>query len=134
MPYDIQITEHNGIYTRYYGEVSDQELYVAAEQKLANPRIISIDYLLSDYSNVTEFNVTATGIRSLAELTEPFATKKPDLIIVSIMPKDIQYGYARMFQAYVADEKTGWQTYVAKTEQDAKAKLEEFLSLKFKQN
>lgn len=73
--------------------------------------------LLSDYSEADVEKVTAEGLRLVASLFRGFEDNYPGVLWISIMPTDLKFGLARMWQAYA--EKIFSNTHVVRSRDDA---------------
>lgn len=74
--------------------------------------------LLSDYIEADPENVTADGLRLVASRFRGIEKKYPEVHWISIMPTDLKFGLARMWQVYV--EGLFSNTHVVRSRGDAK--------------
>ena len=130
MPYSITYNKDDGgVITNYSGILNGESIINATKERLASTRDIkSYRYFLSDYSEVTDFNVSSKTVQKSAQLALQFSKIIPKLHLVIIMPTDLKYGIARMWQSYATDEVTGWKTKVVKTRKQATKWIEENLN------
>jgi len=72
--------------------------------------------LLSDYSEADVEKVTAEGLRLVASRFQGFEDNYPGVCWISIMPTDLKFGLARMWQSYA--EKLFSNTHVVRSRDD----------------
>jgi hypothetical protein len=82
--------------------------------------------LLSDYSEADVEKVTAEGLRLVASRFQGFEDNYPGVRWISIMPTDLKFGLARMWQAYA--EKLFSNTYVVRSRDDAEKIISSIIS------
>lgn len=115
-----------GYFTDYSGTVSNEDLFSSAEERLAfleknNP----VRYFLSDFSDVDIFEVTPDAVIRLADIATKASKINDQIILIAIVPTDLQYGTGRMWQSY--SNEANWKTYMARTKADAETWLAEHL-------
>lgn len=59
--------------------------------------------MLSDYSEANVEKVTADELHSVASLFQGFEDNYPGVFWISIVPTDLKFGLARVWQAYAQD-------------------------------
>jgi hypothetical protein len=94
----VQVAVDRGrklVITSYSGEVSDADVASQiSEIKRSAP--YDPDYrAITDFTAVTQFNISTNQIREVAETQSPLAESKR----VMVAPSDVAYGTSRMFQA-----------------------------------
>lgn len=130
MPYKIDFLENKkGIITTFSGVVTDEELFDSAvERVLSGHDLNDFNYAISDFTEVTYFKISTDGIKANAEQAIDFSKYNKNFILVAVMPEDLEFGMARMWQAY-ADE-SSWTSNVVKGMNVAKQWIEEQLVIK----
>lgn len=127
MTFKTRFNENDGgFFTTYSGTVANSDIIASAEERLAflkknNP----VKYFLSDFTDVDEFNVTSDGVIKLADIATNASKVHDDLMLVAIVPNDLEYGTGRMWQSYTNE--SNWKTYMARTREDAEAWLNQHL-------
>ena len=118
--------DDGGFFTNYSGTVSDEDVLNSAGERLTflnnkNP----VKYFLSDFSDVDVFEVTPGAVIRLADIATKASKINSEIILVAIVPTDLQYGTGRMWQSY--SNEANWKTYMARTKADAETWLAEHL-------
>ena len=123
MPFFIEWTdEDRTVLCSGSGVVTGREILGAMETCLDRPeRIRSLLRATVILSGITELEVSADEVRRIASIDARLAAQNPRAAVAIVAPKDSVFGFARMWEAYVAD--TGWQTGVFRTLSDAEAWL-----------
>jgi len=119
MTYVITFKEkEGGVFTHYSGTVTDADIIKSVKERLLLvEKLKPIKYFFSDFTDVDNFNVTSTGIQTIADIATRASKINNDIILVAIVPSDLEYGMARMWQAYSDD--MNWKTYLARTKEEA---------------
>lgn len=130
MPYSITYNKDDGgVITNYFGIINGESIIDATKERFASTRDIkSYRYFLSDYTEVTDFNISSETVKKSAQLALKFSKINPHLHLVIVMPTELKYGIARMWQGYANDDVTGWKTKVVKTRLEATKWIEENLN------
>ncbi|MCP5060203.1 MAG: hypothetical protein GY937_26180 [bacterium] len=81
---------------------------------------------LVDFSKAETGDVESAHVRRLAELARDTSEWVPRLAVAFVAPADLDFGYARMWEA-LADE-TGWDVRVFRTSTQATSWLDEVAS------
>ena len=74
-------------------------------------------YSLSDYSAVTEVDVSNASIQALAELCIQASKINPYPVVAIVAPSDLAFGLARMTETLISE--TYWKTEVFRSRQEA---------------
>jgi hypothetical protein len=121
MPYSVEYIEKEfGLLIHWEGTVLGDEVIRSYHERFSSPeRLKKLRYVLTDYSKVSDFDMTPDDIKSIADITNQAAISRSRVYAVAVMPIDIAYGLARMFQAYAVDDDTGWFTFVTRTRKEA---------------
>jgi hypothetical protein len=119
MSYDITYLEdEGGVITTYSGIVTDNDMIQCGKARFSSDdRIKSYRYFISDFTNVTEFNVTSDGLRSIADIAINASKLNKRLLLVAVLPTDFQFGMGRMWQTL--SEETGWKIQMVRTPAEA---------------
>jgi len=83
--------------------------------------------IISDYSDVTEFNVFANGIREVADSTLRVSIDLPDISVAVVAPTPTIFGSSRMWEVYC--NKSSWTNNTFKTREAAESWMRENLDI-----
>ena len=116
MAYIITFNDkEDGVLTTYTGTVTDDDMINCAKERLSLVGMLkSIKYFLSDFTDVDDFLVTPTGIKTIATIATTASKINNELILIAIVPSDLEYGMGRMWQAF-----SNWKSYMARTKEEA---------------
>jgi len=119
MAYVITFNENDGgVFTTYTGTVTDDDMINSAKERLSLVENLNpIKYFFSDFTDVDNFKVTPSGIQVIATIATTASKINNDLLLVAIVPSDLEYGMGRMWQAY--SDELNWKTYMARTKEEA---------------
>jgi hypothetical protein len=88
MPYeDEQLDEGRGLLRVWTGVVTVNEVIAASSDYYAHEDWTKLEYVIADYSGVTEVQATAGQIRKLSILDANIANFKPLLVIAIVAPR-----------------------------------------------
>lgn len=136
MPYSIDYIENeSGLIVNWSGIARGEEVIQSYHDRFSPlERLTTLRYIITDYSGMESFDMSNAEIKIIAEISNEAAKHNTDLYAVAVMPSDIGYGMARMYQSYVDDDVTGWHTMVTRTRQEAETWLIKMLdnNLSFK--
>ncbi len=121
MPYTIEYIERDrGIIVYWTGVVTGPELIKSYRERFSDiERIKTLRYVITDNSQITDYNVSENDIFTICRITNDAAAGyNSNVYAAAIMPTDISYGMARMAEAYTNKDKTGWQTFVSRSRED----------------
>jgi len=82
------------------GSLTEAELLSVYKTSLADPRISAGTPELIDLRNVERFEVTAKGVRELAELETKHEDKIGPAPVAVLVPSNHIYGMVRMYQTF----------------------------------
>ena len=120
MPYKMIFTDDGGVITTYSGEVTDTDLLESGEEKNRNrDRVIKCHYAITDLSAVERFPVSVGSIKNNAGLSSNFFSENRDGLVVFVLPTDLEYGMARIWQAYA--DADGKRSKLCRTRAEAEA-------------
>jgi len=119
MPYSIEyIEEEDGVIVMWEGVVRGPEIIRSYEDRFSPvERLIKTRYIITDYTSVSDFDMSKDDVQTIAHISNSASAHNKHLYGVAIMPGDVGFGVARMFQAYTDD--TGWRTKVTRTREEA---------------
>lgn len=119
MPYEIRYSENpNGVTTYFTGVLTDQEIIKSCEDRIASEeKIRDLHFIKDDLLDVTEFRVSSETIQTCASFALKAAEINMRLVHVAIVPTDLVYGMARMWQAY--SDGTNWNQNIFKDRKEA---------------
>ena len=125
MPYEISYKKaEGGVIVTYFGVVTDETLVDSIGDRFPSEEAIkNTRYFISDFTDVTEFQVTPKGIKYSASAVIEASKINRNIFIIGIIPDNKVYGMARMWQAYTEVEITGWETIFFKTNEEAEVWL-----------
>jgi hypothetical protein len=70
-----------------------------------------------NFTSISRLNISASDVRQIADLELRMADVQPHASVAIVAPTDVAFGMRRMWQ--VLTEKTGWETMVFRTRQEA---------------
>ena len=104
MSYSILYQDDGGVITTYSGVFTDDELLQSARERTTPiERVDSYRYLLSDFTDVTDFKISTEAIRDVAVLTDRMTQRNPRIQVALVLPTDVEYGTGRMWQSLAKD-------------------------------
>jgi len=121
MPYSIEYIEKDeGLIILWSGDTTSKELVQSYHDRYSPlERFKKLRYVIIDYCQVASFNITPGDIKIAADLSNDIAVHNRGLYAVAVMPTDLGFGMARMFQSYADDDKTGWHTRITRSREEA---------------
>jgi len=126
MPYLISYQTDGGVLTTYSGIVTDNDMFCCIKERTSShDDLEKYRYFLSDFTDVDKFDVSSGAIKTIADLTVQASMVNESLIIVVIVPTDLEYGMARMWSAY--SDESNLRLYMARTKEEALKYLNEQL-------
>jgi hypothetical protein len=134
MPIFVKITDGGlGFIMKGEGIITGQELLDAVSYRFASEeRIKNYVYGISDYTEVTDSQISSAEVKIVAERDKKVAAINPNLVIAIAAPKDVMFGLSRMFQVYA--EETGWDITVYRNLEEAQSKIREKIKEKYGQD
>jgi hypothetical protein len=123
MPYiSSYVDGGKGMHKTGTGVVTGAELFaVALSDPMDEARARQLRYGLSDFSGVTDMQVTPGQIRQLVEINRKMASLTPGGIVAVVAPDALSYALSRLWHTLSDD--LGWTTNVFHTRPDAIAWL-----------
>jgi len=96
MPVHISIDRSRQlVVTTYSGDVTDADVVRQISEIKQQAPYGPAYRVITDFTQVTQFNISSSEIRSVADTESPLA----DAMRVMVAPSDIAYGTSRMFQS-----------------------------------
>lgn len=119
MPYEITYFETDGgVLTKYYGVVTDSDIINSMKERFSSDdKVSSYRYAMTDCSDVEKFEVSPEVMKESAETSKKVSIINKNIVVVAIMPTDLEFGMGRIWQAY--SYQTGWNTKIVRTRKEA---------------
>lgn len=118
MPVEYTHIAGKGLLLKGRGRVRGKDI---AEIKSAiyetRRKIKSIAYQICDFTEVKEVNLSVEDVRKIASQDEKASEINPSMLIAVVGEKDVVYGFARKWEAYV--DKQHFETRVFRNLEDA---------------
>lgn len=106
------------------GIVTGQDLIDASEETFGpEERLKQIRYALVDFTHIDGVSILPADIREKAILNGRAARVAPDAVVALVAEKDLMFGLARVWDAYV--ERLSWETEVFRSVGDAESWIRE---------
>ncbi|MCK5689199.1 hypothetical protein KAI87_08010 [Myxococcota bacterium] len=130
MPYEITYIDNDaGVVTRYFGIFSDDDQCQSlADKTVSEEKARGLRYSISDYTDVTKMEITPAGVAKNAHAAVKLSEINKDLLVVLIVPSQLEYGMGRLFQAR-SDQST-WKTKLVRN----RAQADEWINEQLGQN
>jgi|GEM_PF-3248619 len=107
MPYEIS-WEDAGVRYRFWGDVTDQELTDSALTARANPRFDSINYMIGDFSEVTDFPLSSLTVRETATRDRNSSETNPAVRVAIIGGMVLTRGLANLYRLSMEAQGSSW--------------------------
>ena len=120
-----------GAIIRGEGRVEESELLAALKEHLFQDpeKFRRYRYSLSDYSEISELDLSTQAIETIANYCREASAVNPDAIVTIVAYRDFLYGLSRMWEAWLAD--TDWETMIFRTREEAEAWLRQRVEEKY---
>lgn len=121
----------NGVVLRAEGSLTSDELIQARDMLLHNvDQLATLGFLLFDLRDAMLAELTTSDLLDLARVDQALARYTPPGMAVAIVAqRDLEYGLARMWEAFVAGK--GWETMVFRSRKEAEHWIRERVQEKF---
>ena len=96
MPFE-NVWEENGVYRKYHDHVSGKEILQAMEDVHGHKLFDSIRYVVNDFLNVTECELTASDVVTLAALDRAAALSNPHIKIAIVATEPTIQMFANLY-------------------------------------
>ena len=96
MPFE-NIWEENGVYRKYHDRVNGEEVCQAMEDVHGHELFDSVRYVINDYLNITECDLTTSDIVSLAALDRAAALSNPHIKIAIVATESTIHMLAKLY-------------------------------------
>jgi hypothetical protein len=116
MAHEIRFTP-DGADVRFTGATTGDEIVGAKVDALAHFPGGTLRFLLFDLSGSERLDIPTLDVRRVARVDREYAETHPPFAIAVVAPDDLEYGLARMWQAFVDD--TPIQSVVARSRPEA---------------
>ena len=124
-----RLDKGSGFLSVAYGSVTTTEIKNNIKKIFLSEEIFrKYTYGLIDFSETDNVTVTNHDIRKMAEQNIKEGYVNDHLIVAIVVEKDIDYGLARMWEAYITG--LNWESYVFRSRQEAESWIKE--KVKFK--
>ena len=115
-----------GVITVYTGSITDEDVIRSSMAKSSLvEKLKSYSYAITDLSEVEKFAMTSEGIQDNVEIISKIFKANPEILVALVVPRNVEYGMARMWQAYA--DKYDIKSYVARTREEAEKWVRENL-------
>lgn len=123
MPYkNIYRESDGGVITIYSGVVTDEDFIQCVKEKLTSAeKLKSYRYMVTDCTDVTEFNVSVEVMKEYAGMGSAGFATNPELFFIAILPTDLEFAMGRMWQAYA--DSGNQRSRLVRTREEAEAIL-----------
>ena len=91
--------EETGVYRNFYDCVTGEEILASNFKLQADPRFESIDYVINDFTNVTDHSISIHDTSTFAKTDEIAAHNKVTLKIAIIVTKKDLFDLADAYQS-----------------------------------
>ena len=111
--------------------MTDQEYIDALTKQLTqdDQKLKKYRYCLSDWTEVTEVDLSTNAITRIAWLSKKAAEINPDVVVATVANQDLTFGLSRM--AHALRGETAWENEVFRNLQDAETWIRERLKIKY---
>ncbi len=123
MPFKI-IEQNDGskILTKYFGLLTTTDIENSYSERFTDPeKIKKYKFIISDYTEVSETNISDIDIKKLSRIYKEASLVNQNVSVVAIMPTDLLFGLARMWQAYI--DSIPWEHTVVRSLEEAESFL-----------
>lgn len=91
------IWEKQGVYRKYNGRVTGKEIRQAVEEVEGDARFESVRYVISDFLDVTEQDISPQDIEIIAAIDKAAAITNPDIKVAVVATSQAIQGMASMY-------------------------------------
>jgi hypothetical protein len=109
-----------GVMITATGFLSEEEYLDSLRQHLTQDRekFKRYRYSLSDFSDLTGFEIRTSAVRTVADLCRSAARVNPDMVVAVVAAQDAAFGLSRMWEA-LSDE-GAWEIHVFRKREEAR--------------
>jgi len=108
-----------GILRVWTGVITADEVIRATADYYAHENWKKIDYVIADFSGVTQVIGASDSVRDLVKADERISSLIPELAIAVVAPSDLLFGLSRMWE--MLNQRIGWKLCVFRTRPEAEA-------------
>ena len=112
------VWEPRGVYKRFYGHVTGDELMEAVTQVEGDPRFDDLRFVINDFLEISGFAVTEDNVLMVSAIDNAASTSNPN-IIIAIVAADLQI--QALARLYAVAPLTVYPTEIFLTIHDARA-------------
>ncbi len=120
MPYEID-WQPLGVAYRFSGVVSDEDLRAATGEVNASPVLLTMKYLIADFSVIEEFDVSSETVRMIADSDSKASKTNPDVKVAIITTALLMRGMSNMYAITHQLSEGSWTTKLFESEEDARS-------------
>lgn len=127
MPFSISRLPDGGVHVRYFGKVGGEDVLAAQEKNYGKSpnAVLAYPYVCGDWTEAEEVAIPTHILRKAAFNSRAALEANPNLLIVSIVPRDFVFGLGRMWQGFLSD--AGSRTMICRSREEAEAWLRQNL-------
>ncbi len=123
MPYEID-WQPLGVAYRFSGVVSDEDLRAATAEVYASPLLLTMKYLIADFSLIEEFAVSSATVRMVADSDSRVSKTNPDVKVAIISTAVFMRGMSNIYAITHQLYEGSWTTKIFECEEDARSWVE----------
>ena len=116
----ITTWEKNGLYNRYVGQTTVDELISSSLKISGDSRFDNLKYIISDWSDSEPAGMKAEDVEKLICFINVFAQSNPNILNPSIMPKNDDYRQALVGLYVALMEDSPWDATWFKTVEESR--------------
>ena len=120
MPYEID-WQPMGVIYRFSGVVSDEDLRAATAEVYASPLLLTMKYLIADFSLIEEFAVSSATVRMVADSDSRVSKTNPDVKVAIISTAVFMRGMSNIYAITHQLYEGSWTTKIFECEEDARS-------------
>lgn len=95
--------KEKGLYRRFTGQVTGQEIFETAQRTQADPRFDKISYILNDFTKATEFIINEADIAIIAAVGRIAIANNPEMVAANIANDEKAIGLAEAYRNKMKD-------------------------------
>ena len=114
----------------YSGRISIEDAIASIKERFKfddGEAIKKIKVMLLDYTNATAI-ITTEDIKKPIKIFREKAIINPNFSLIGVMPKDLEFGLGRAWQAFAEMDEHPWESYVVRTIEEANKIIKDILN------
>ena len=125
MPFETNVqSDGSKILTKYFGVLTTTDVENSYIEGFTDPeKIKKFKFIISDYTEVSETNISDIDIKKLSRICKEASLVNQNISVVAILPTDLLFGLARMWQAYIEMDGIPWKHKVVRSREEAESFL-----------